>query len=97
MIQENCTGYTADVVVEKLQEYQEALDLDRLRAYLLRANLATQRIFGFLLDNLELDADELRRSAGQSTAVSKLTPDSTAYNARWRLYYERSLLRNQSA
>lgn len=94
MIQYHRTGYTADVVVEKLQEYQNDLDLDRLQVYLLRTNLATQRIFGFLLDTLGIDTGTaLHRSSGQSTAVSKLTPDSTAYNAKWRLYYQPSLLR----
>ena len=35
------------------------MDLDRLKAYLLRSNLATLRIFGLLLDNLGVDTDDL--------------------------------------
>lgn len=91
MIQYHRTEYTADVVLEKLQEHQGTLDLAVLQSYLLSANLTTQRIFGFFLDTLQLDSTPLWRSARQSPAVSKLTPDSPAYNAKWRLYYEPAL------
>jgi predicted transcriptional regulator of viral defense system len=92
MIQYHRTEYTADVVLEKLQAYQETLDFAVLQTYLLRANLTTQRIFGFFLDALQMDSTPLWRAARQSPAVSKLTPDSPAYNAKWRLYYEPALI-----
>jgi predicted transcriptional regulator of viral defense system len=91
MIQYHRTDYTADVVREKLQEYQDILDFEVLQSYLLCANMATQRIFGFFLDTLHIDSTQLWQSAKQGTAVSKLTPYSRAYNAKWRLYYEPAL------
>jgi len=92
MIQYHRTDYTVDVVAEKLKEYTDTLDIEMLKAFLRRANITTQRIFGFFLDTFSIDSMELRESARQSTAVSRLTPDSTTYNAKWRLYYEPTLI-----
>jgi hypothetical protein len=80
------------VVFEKLNDYQATLNFVILQDYLLRANLTTQRIFGFFLDVLHIDSTRLWHSAKQSPAVSKVTPESPTYNAKWRLYYEPSLV-----
>ncbi|MDQ3249457.1 MAG: hypothetical protein M3Q45_09685 [Chloroflexota bacterium] len=92
IIQFHRTESTTDVVREKLFEYQDALDWPVLHTYLTRATLTTQRIFGFLLDSLKLDSSPLQDTGRQSLMVSKLTPHSTVYNAKWRLYYEPCLM-----
>ena len=92
IIQFQRSDYTTDVVLEKLQSYQDSFDLERLQTLLAQANQTTQRIFGFLLDTLGLDSSKLQQPAKQSGAVGKLTPASSQYNAKWRLYYEPALI-----
>ncbi len=92
MIQLHRTEYSTDVVREKLADYQGDLDWPTLYAYLARANLTTQRIFGWLLDSLHLDSSPLQIKAHQSPMVSKLTAHSATYNPKWRLYYEPTLI-----
>jgi predicted transcriptional regulator of viral defense system len=97
MVQLHRSAYSTDRVAESLTEYQECLNLERLLAYLLRCNLTTQRIFGLLLEALGLPySQELLHSAQQGQATSKLTPESTEYNARWRLYHPLSFLERYS-
>lgn len=87
------TGYTSDRVAEILAGSADQLDLDRLQHYLRQVNLTTQRIFGFLLDRLHIGYDtELAARAAAGQAASRLTPASTAYDARWHLYYDDSIL-----
>lgn len=92
IIQFHRTDATTDIVREKLFDYQDTLDWPLFHTYLVRANLTTQRIFGFLLDSLDLDSSSIQELGRKSLMVSKLTPHSTAYNAKWRLYYEPSLI-----
>lgn len=94
LIQLHRTAYSTDVVREKLAEYQATLDWPRLYTYLARANLTTQRIFGWLLDSLHVDSTPLQALVQHSPMVSKLTARSTTYDPKWRLYYEPSLLQN---
>lgn len=97
MVQLHRSAHSTDRVAEGLSEHRESIDPERLLAYLLRSNLTTQRIFGLLLEALDLPYDEvLLRSAQQGQATSKLTPDSTEYNARWRLYHPPAFLERYS-
>lgn len=93
MLQLHRSGYTSDRVAEILAESADQLDLRRLQEYLRQANLTTQRIFGFLFDRLQIAYDpELAVRAGEGQASSRITPTSTTYDARWRLYYDTSML-----
>ena len=93
MVQLHRSAYSTDRVAEGLSEHRESINQERLLTYLLRCNLTTQRIFGLLLDALDFPYDqELLHSAQQGQATSKLTPESSEYNARWRLYHPPSFL-----
>ena len=93
LVQLHRTAYTSDRVAEVLTDNGHQLDLDRLNQYLERANLTTQRIFGLLLEKLGIGYDnELLRRVQSTAASTRLTPDSSTYNAKWRLYYDPDLL-----
>ena len=93
MVQLHRSAHSTGRVAEGLFEHRESIDQERLLAYLLRCNLTTQRIFGLLLEALSLPYNqELLHSAQQGQATSKLTPESSEYNARWRLYHPPSFL-----
>ena len=93
LVQLGRTAYTSDQVAETLADSRHMLDLDLLNHYLEQANLTTQRIFGFMFEAFGIDYDDhLLIRAQKSLASSRLTPDSSIYNAKWRLYHYASML-----
>lgn len=94
-VQFSRSAYRAVPVLEILSEYGHAVDYPRLSDYLLRANVTTQRIFGLLLERLQLPYDPgLVDSARRSRAGSRLSASAQAYSARWRLHYDPVLFDN---
>ncbi len=95
MVQFHRSTYSADRVLEILSEQSTDVDQKRLSAYLLRANLTTQRVFGLMFDYLNLGYDkELKDSARSSAAASRATPEGQEYDATWRLYYDPEMFRH---
>jgi predicted transcriptional regulator of viral defense system len=92
MIQLRRSGIASDLVMEKLAQSADSLDLERLGAYLGQANVTTQRIFGLYLDAVGADTAALHEAAASSKSVSRLTGDSKRYSAKWRLYYDPAIL-----
>ncbi len=89
LIQFHRTRYSADLVLEKLVEYKGEVDFEKLISFLLRANLTTQRIFGFLLDLAGINSLPLLNSMQNSQSVSYLTnSENNTYNHKWKLYYD---------
>ena len=84
MIQLHRSAYTSDRVAEILADNLHQVDVGCLNDYLKRANLTTQRIFGFLFDKLDIAYDrQLVTRAQGGLASSWLTSESDEYNARW--------------
>jgi predicted transcriptional regulator of viral defense system len=89
LIQFHRTRYSADLVLEKLVEYKGEIDFEKLIAFLLRATLTTQRIFGFLLDLAGIKSLPLINSLQGSQSISYLSKSSNnTYNHKWKLYYD---------
>lgn len=80
--------YSVDVVIEKLQEHQSSLDMEKLCKYVSKMSTTTIKIFGFILDLLGIDSKHLYilMKSGQGTHWM-LTGDKK-FNAKWRLYYD---------
>jgi predicted transcriptional regulator of viral defense system len=97
LLQLHRTTYAVDRVTEILSESRHFLDLGRLGRYLEHANLTTQRILGLLFDTTGIQYDEqLLRRAQRGLASSHMTATSSTYNAKWRLYYDATLLQRYS-
>lgn len=88
LVQFHRSRLSVNLVAEKLAVYQQSLDFDRLRAFLLRSNLATLRIFGLLLDTLGVDTQDIWEFSRRSTTVSRLTANSSQHDSRWKLMYD---------
>jgi predicted transcriptional regulator of viral defense system len=89
LIQFHRTRYSADLVLEKLVEYRGEVDFEKLIAFLLMANLTTQRIFGFLLDLAHINSEPLYNLLRNSQSISNLSrSESKIYNHKWKLYYD---------
>ena len=89
MIQFHRTNYSTDIVMEKLIDYQNEIDQNQLLKYLLKSNLTTRRIFGFLLDCVGMDTSQLLDSTISSTSVSSIAEsENKIYNHKWKLYYD---------
>jgi predicted transcriptional regulator of viral defense system len=88
MVQFHRTSLSLSLVVEKLAENRRQLDLDRLKTLLLRSNLTTVRIWGYLLDAAGVDTTSLQERSANSTSASRATSRSNTFIARWRLYID---------
>lgn len=85
--------YSANLVFEKLKNYQKNLDMIKLQDYATRANIATQRKIGFLLDRLNINTTILYNALKNKKGYSKFTKDSKLFNAKWRIYYDNRIIR----
>lgn len=80
--------YTVDLVIEKLQTYEEDLDIARLFDFARLASLKTIKTFGLVFDLLGLNSDKLYQSFEVSRSTHRMSPDDKIFNAKWRLYYD---------
>jgi len=86
-------AYYASLVWEKLREYKRRIDFDLLKKYALRLSLDVARQTGFFLDRLGLDATDLEKKVKGRLGYSKMTKDSREFSAKWRLYFEDSIVK----
>ncbi len=80
--------YSVDLVLEKLKEGRDDLDINRLYDYALKYPISVRRRLGFLLDLIEVPTDSLHEDIASRRDFSKLTNSSDIFNARWHIYYE---------
>ncbi len=83
---------TPNVFFQPLKEHAEAIDLEKLQQYALRFSSNVRRKTGFLLEHLKIPAKQLYASIKDSRGYTKLSKDSTQFNAKWRVYYDSGLL-----
>lgn len=89
LIQFHRTTSTTDIVIEKLLDYQDEIDHEKFMQYLLKSNLVTRRIFGFLLDCAGIDTQQLLHSVAEGSSVSSISnSENNLYNHKWKLYYD---------
>ncbi len=80
--------YAVDLVIEKLQDYQDSLDVDRLYEYLSRASLLTVKVFGLVFDLLRRNSDRLYNQVKGNLSTHRMSSGNQTFNAKWRLYYD---------
>jgi len=81
------TVYTLDLVLEKLKDYQNEFDFQKLQQLSLQYSKTVQKIVGFLLDKLSINSDYLTDHLKRDKSIGYMTKDSNKFNAKWRLYY----------
>jgi len=80
--------YVVDLVIEKFQNYQEDLDIDKLFQYASLASLKTMKVLGFVFDLLGMNSEQFFQSISNSRSTHRMSPDDKTFNSKWRLYYD---------
>lgn len=80
--------YAIDLVIEKLLNYQDDLEQERLMAYVRRMSMATLKVFGVIFDLVGIDSAALYETPGIKQGTHWMLPGDTKFNAKWRLYYD---------
>ncbi|KKP80384.1 MAG: hypothetical protein A2271_04885 [Candidatus Moranbacteria bacterium RIFOXYA12_FULL_35_19] len=78
---------TVDLVLEKLKNYRDSIDIAKFNEFSKKQSITVQRILGFLLDKADIDSSYLHNSTKGKTSNSYMTKDSKLFSAKWRLYY----------
>lgn len=79
--------YAVDLVIEKLQEHQNSLDIIQLNQYLSKMSFTTIKIFGFVFDLLGINSAQLYKLIKTRQSTHWMLADDKKFNAKWRLYY----------
>jgi predicted transcriptional regulator of viral defense system len=88
LIQFHRSRYTVDLVLEKLNDLHD-IDLDLFTNLILKTNVVTQRVMGFMLDLVGLDSSHLHRAISKKRGTSRITAaDDNLYSPKWSLYYD---------
>lgn len=80
--------YSIDMLLEKLNEGKDDLDVTKLFKYAKKYPVSVKRRLGYLLDQADIHSDALYKEVKTRRDFSKLTNTSDKFNAKWRIYYE---------
>lgn len=81
--------HSVDLVLEKLREYKDSFDQEKLFEFGRKQSLTVIRILGFLLDKTGMDSAGIYGLANSKKGSSYMTKDSELFNSKWRLYYHK--------
>lgn len=81
-------SYTADLVLEKLKETRQKINIQKLVNFAQLYSITVRRRLGFLMDAAALDSEALYNLLKKTPGFARLTKDSKQFNSKWRLYYE---------
>jgi predicted transcriptional regulator of viral defense system len=87
MVNFHKSQYSVDLVIEKLIDYKNNLDMARQNDYLSRYSTTTIKTFGLIFDLLNINSDSLRGMIKNRRIVHWMFPGDAKFNAKWRLYY----------
>jgi predicted transcriptional regulator of viral defense system len=89
LIQFHRSRYTTDLVLEKMNAFNDDIDHQSLIEFALKANLTTQRIIGFLMDCVKNDSSQIHLAVLNRQSVSSISnSENNLYNHKWKLYYD---------
>jgi predicted transcriptional regulator of viral defense system len=83
---------SASLVFEKLKEFRESLDLEKMQDYAQKVDITLKRKIGFLLDQLNVDTQRLHQGLKGNKGFSRFTKESNVFNAKWRIYYDHRII-----
>lgn len=78
---------SVDLILEKLIDYQDNIDIARINEFSKNQSIVVQRIMGFLFDKIGIDSSYFLNLTKGKTSNSYMTKDSKLFSAKWRLYY----------
>jgi len=86
-------AYYANLVWEKLNDNKQTIDFALLKRYAKKFNLDIIRQIGFFLDRLGVETKDLEKLIHGKNSYSKMTKESKVFDAKWRLYFDRRLVK----
>jgi predicted transcriptional regulator of viral defense system len=87
MIQFQRSVHSLDLVLEKLKEYKNNFDLEKLNELAKGQSITAQRILGFLLDKAGIDSASIGELLKSKDGASFMTRESDIFSGKWNLYY----------
>jgi len=87
MVNFHKSQYSIDLVIEKLLDHQNDLDITRLTGYLSQFSITTIKIFGLVFDLLGINSDVLYTLVTTKYSTNWMILGDSKFNAKWRLYY----------
>jgi predicted transcriptional regulator of viral defense system len=80
--------YVVDFVIEKLLNYGNDLDMDRLVYFANLASLKTIKIYGLVFELLGMESRQLFHSLEGDRSTHRISPEDKLFNSKWRIYYD---------
>ncbi len=80
--------YVVDLVFEKIQTYEEDLNIENLIHYAGLASQKTVKIFGLMFDWLRWDSEKLFQLLESNRSTHRMSSNDNTFNAKWRIYYD---------
>lgn len=87
LIEYKRTVNSASLIFEKLSNYTQEVDFQKLTSYLNHFSQTTVKTFGLFLDKLGKDTIFLQKLINQES-TSRMLDSSTKFSNKWRLYYD---------
>ena len=78
-----------DLVIEKLKNYQQEFNVEKLIEIGLESSITVQRTLGFILDLVNINSEKLYQTVAKQKNYSIMTTGSTVFNAHWRIYVDK--------
>jgi len=85
------TSYDFDLIIEKLKNYKDEFDNQKLIEVSKYCSITTKRILGVILDLINMDSTKLYNELKGNKNHSFMTRDSNVFNAKWRIYIYKNL------
>jgi len=76
-----------DLVLEKLREYKNNFNIEKINEFSEKQSITVKRILGFLMDKVNMDSDVICSQIKKTKSNSYMSKESRNFNAKWRLYY----------
>ncbi len=80
--------YSIDLVIEKLKNYKDDIDLEKLIFISKKYSLSCRRVLGFIFDIIGFNSKVLYNEIKSNKNHSFMTSTSKNFNAKWRLYID---------
>lgn len=87
MLAFNKSIYTIYLILEKLINNRDMLNIKRFHELLQKQNITTKRIVGYLFDQIGINSKEIEDMVKGYKGYSKISDDSKQFNSKWNLYY----------
>jgi predicted transcriptional regulator of viral defense system len=94
LIEYQRTVYSVSLVIEKLQNYQDEINSEKLVENLKNYSQVTVKMVGVIFDALEMNSEEVFKLINSDVSTSRLFKSSDKFDTKWRIYYD-SILNEQ--